>query len=531
MYKVLIVDDEVLLRVGLKTTINWEQAGFTVVAEATNGEQGYEQYKKHEPDVVITDIKMPKRDGIWLVEMIRKENPHIPILVLTCLDEFSSARNALKAGADDYILKSEVEDEELLSLMNGVKKKLDKQNKDKEISQSVSTSKNDIRRVLLNDLVKAEFQIDEALKDRFDVVNMPIENTRFMFASVSVPLDTQNGDTGSARQINKAVINLFANLLDEREIAYLYQIVQNQYHFLLASPTLSVTEMKRIFQTANQGAQQYFDKPLRIVYSGIIEHSGKLNEVHREFISKADVLFYLEEPAFYLENIDNIRFEELNSFELKKKYSQLLMIDSIMKENLEGAQEFIGELYKYFKGKFAHPNSVKLFFTDLVNHLFAHYEQLLKDGSPQIDHEIYHFRIINAASLQEACAIMEQLLVSFIGQMERYVQNNAQLLTKQAVSFIQQNYDKKISLRDVADNVNLSKHYLCNIFKKETGDNVSHYINKLRIEKAKLLLHNRDRKVKEIFEEVGYSNQQYFSKVFKKLTGMTVMEYKDKISP
>ena len=108
MYKVLIVDDEVLLRVGLKTTINWEQAGFTVVAEATNGEQGYEQYKRHEPDVVITDIRMPKKDGLWLVEMIRKENPHIPILVLTCLDEFSYARKALKVGADDYILKSEV---------------------------------------------------------------------------------------------------------------------------------------------------------------------------------------------------------------------------------------------------------------------------------------------------------------------------------------------------------------------------------------------------------------------------------------
>lgn len=528
MYKVLIVDDEVLLRVGLKTTINWEQAGFTVVAEATNGEQGYEQYKRHEPDVVITDIKMPKRDGLWLVEMIRKENAHIPILVLTCLDEFASARNALKAGADDYILKSEVEDEELLSLMNGVKKKLDKQNKDKEISQSVSTSKNDIRRVLFNDLVKAEFRIDESLRNRFDVVNMPIENTRFMFASLSVTEDTPKDDTGE--QIIKAVVNLFVNLLEDREIAYLYQIVQNRYHFLFASPSLAAAEMKRIFQSANQGAQQYFDKPLRIIYSDIVDGSDKLNEMYREFVSKADVLFYIEEHAFYLENINNIHFEELNSFELKKKYSQLLMIDSIMKENLEGAREFVAELYKYFKAKFAYPNSVRLFFTDLVNHLFQHYAQLLQAGPPKTDYEYYHFKIINASSLKEASGIMEQVLISFIEQMEQYVQNNAKLLTKQAVSYIQQNYDKKISLRDVAENVNLSKYYLCNIFKKETGDNVSHYINVLRIEKAKMLLHNKDRKIKEIFEEVGYSNQQYFSKVFKKLTGMTVLEYKDSIT-
>lgn len=528
MYKVLIVDDEVLLRVGLKTTINWEQAGFTVVAEATNGEHGYEQYKRHEPDVVITDIRMPKKDGLWLVEMIRREDPHIPILVLTCHDEFSYARNALKVGADDYILKSEVEDEELLSIMNRVKKKLDKQNKDKEISQSASTSKNDSRRVLFNDLVKAEFHIDENLKERFEVVGVPFEKTRFMFASVSVP-DDSDREAGSTRQINKAVINLFFNLLDDREIAYLYQIAQNRYHFLLSAPQLSLADMKRIFMSANQGAQQYFDKALRIVYTGILDDSAGLNDFYKDFADKAEVLFYIEEPSFYLENVDDIRFEELNAFELKKKYSQLLMIDSIMQENMEGAKEFVGELYRYFKGKFAHPNSVKLFLTELVNHLFHHYAQLI-DGTQQLNHEHYHMKIFNAASLTEACGLMEGLLLKFIEQMQQYVQNNAKLLANQAVSFIQQNYDKKISLKDVAENLNLSKHYLCSVFKKETGDNVSYYINKLRIEKAKLLLHKKDRKSKEIFEEVGYSNQQYFSKVFKKLTGMTVLEYKDKIN-
>ncbi|GMQ62612.1 response regulator [Vallitalea maricola] len=129
MYKVLIIDDEVLVRVGLKTTINWENIGFTVVAEASNGEQGYEQYKKHMPDVIITDIRMPKKDGLWLVEEVRKENADVKILVLTCYDEFSYARKALKVGADDYILKSEVEDEELISIMSKIKNKIEVQNK------------------------------------------------------------------------------------------------------------------------------------------------------------------------------------------------------------------------------------------------------------------------------------------------------------------------------------------------------------------------------------------------------------------
>lgn len=528
MYKVLIVDDEVLLRAGLKTTINWEQAGFTIVAEAANGEQGYEQYKRYEPDVVITDIRMPKKDGLWLVEMIRKEDPHIPILLLTCLDEFSYARNALKAGADDYILKSEVEDEDLISILSKVKKKLDKQNSEKAISQSASISKNDIRRVLFNDLVKANFQISDNLKSRFEVLNMPYQNSRFMFVSVSISSEAEK-DEENAQRVSKVVINLFSNLLEDREIGYLYQTVQNQHHFLLAASSLGETDIKRVFVAANQGAQQYFDKHLRIVYTDVLYDAAELGSLYNDFIGKAEVLFYIDEPAFYMKNVSEIRFEELNAFELKKKYSQMLMIDTIMHENRSGATEFVGELYKYFKNKLAPPNSVKLFLTELINHLFDQYAQLIED-TQNMDYEQYHFKIINAASLSEACGIMENLLLNFIEQMERYVHNNAKLLTSQALSFIQQNYDKKISLKDVAENLNLSKHYLCSIFKKETGDNVSHYINKLRIEKAKMLLHKPDIKCKEIYDEVGYSNQQYFSKVFKKFTGMTVLEYRDRIN-
>lgn len=100
-------------------------------------------------------------------------------------------------------------------------------------------------------------------------------------------------------------------------------------------------------------------------------------------------------------------------------------------------------------------------------------------------------------------------------------------MINQALNYIKYHYMEKISLDDVADEMNISKHYLSSIFKKETGENMSLYINKLRIEKAKQLLLESDIKIKEVFEKVGYSDQQYFSKVFKKITGKTVVEYKE----
>ena len=526
MYKVLIVDDEVLLRAGLKTMIDWEKIGFTVVAEAANGEQGFEQYKKHDPDVVITDIKMPKRDGLWLIDQIRKEDKYVSILVLTCHDEFSYAREALKAGADDYILKSEVEDEEILGIMDKVRKNLDKQNQDRDINQTVSTNKNDLRRALFIDLKKVGFDIDEKLKERCDLIGLPFDDTQFVFASVSIS-DCQDDNESNTRQINQAVINILFNLLEDREIEYIFHHYHNEYHFMLSSAKLSVTEIKRIFISANQGAQQYFDRVLQIVYTDPFGASAQLNDQYKDFTDKTGVLFYLRECAFYLENTNNIHFEELNAFELKKKYSQLLLIDYIIQNNMESAREFMDELYKYFMQKMAHPSSVKLFFSDLVGNLFAHYRQLYEESSQKTRHESYHYQINNALSLKEVCGIMQDLLNSIVEEMRQFVQNNAKMLTNRAIGFIEEHYDQKISLKDVAENLNFSKHYLCSIFKKETGDNMSHYINRLRIEKAKLLL-KKGSKIKEIFEEVGFSNQQYFSKVFKKMTGMTVLEYKDK---
>ena len=120
-----------------------------------------------------------------------------------------------------------------------------------------------------------------------------------------------------------------------------------------------------------------------------------------------------------------------------------------------------------------------------------------------------------------------EFTVKAINEIHNIRYNNPKAIINQAINYIQHHYDEKISLEDVAQKLNLSKHYLCSAFKKVTGENMSLYINKLRIEKAKSLLLESDGRIKEIFEEVGYSNQQYFSKVFKKITGITVMEYKE----
>jgi two-component system, response regulator YesN len=528
MYKVLIVDDEVLVRVGLKTTIDWEANGFTVVAEASNGEQGYEQYKKHMPDVVITDIKMPKKDGLWLVEEVRKDNQHTKILVLTCYDEFSFARKALKVGADDYILKSEVEDEELVAVMQSLKKKLDNYNKSKHVQDKELMSRNDVKRSVFTDMVKSDFHIDSNLSERCGSIEFPFENCIFAFTCISIGDSSQgmNTEPNPLKQTNNAVLNILLDLFAERSVEYIYTQQNNRYVFFLSSQVLCGTEFERMFSSVVNTVKQYFDCSINIVFTNAFTDIKLASAIYKDFTKKAQILFYKKETVFFSSNIDSISFKEPNVFYLKKEHNKRF-IEAIGQEDTVKTDELVREVGRYFEQNNVNPMIVKIFYSNLMGDIFSSYGLFLENDKGFNNHEYYHYQIENSESLQ---AIM-QLLVDFTGKVINQIRHmrhtNSKVLINRAINYIQYHYDEKISLEDVAEQLHLSKHYLCSSFKKATGENMSLYINKLRIEKAKRMLLESDGRIKEIFEEVGYSNQQYFSKVFKKITGMTIMEYKE----
>lgn len=528
MYKVLIIDDEVLVRVGLKTTIDWEEIGFTVVAEASNGEQGYEQYKKHIPDVIITDIKMPKKDGLWLIEEIRKENQEAKILVLTCFDEFSYVRKALKAGANDYILKSEVEDEELRAVMESIKNKIDKRNKITKIQNKAKTNRNAIKRSLLNDMIKADFNFDDKIIERCAGEGFSITNTKFAFANIAMSEESIENisEKKSLRRINNAIVHIIIDQLVDKDIEYIYNNFMKKYMFLMSSPLLDIAQLKRIFTSVSNAAKQYFDIPLNIVYTNPFDDIKKVPIIYNDCVEKAQILFYNNEKSSFIVNTEDISFENANVFDLKKKYNKIFN-EYIGQENFDNTEKLIYEVSDYFNKNNINPRIVKIFYSNLIGDIFHSYKQFF-EGSEEIkNYEYYHYKIVNSENLRSIVNLLLDFTGKVIAEIGIVKYSSSKLITSRALNFIDNNYDQKISLEDVAAELNLSKHYLCNIFKKEKGETMSLYINKLRIEKAKKMLLKTDLKIKEIFEEVGYSNQQYFSKVFKKITGMTIMEYRE----
>ncbi len=524
MYKVLIVDDEVLVRVGLKTTIQWEEMGFIIASEASNGEQGYENYVKYKPDVIITDIKMPKQDGLWLVERIREEDQEAIILVLTCYDEFSYARKALKVGADDYILKTEIEDEELIKLMVNIKEKLDAQYKAKAHKENQPNIQ-DLTRSIFSDLMKQGFQIDESLHNALGNLNFPAQRSQYAFMSISIVHPNQkNKDTD---KINHAVMNIIFGQFHEKSVTYMEGQQGSSYLIFLAREELTFADIKRIFYAAANGAMQYFDIFLNAVCSPVFVSLGEAQVVYQDYAEKAQILFYQNSYHVIMETGD-IKFSEPSVLELKKAYHGNFM-EAIGHEMMKTVNELLEEQGQFFEHNKVSPMIVRIFYSNMVGDLFGGYGIYMTNRELFDTHKVYHYQMENTDTLEQIHTLLITLCSNLIHEIEAMRFINSKYLIHQAENFIEYHYMDKISLDDVARELNISKHYLCSVFKKETGENMSLYINRLRIEKAKQMLLESDIKIKEIFEKIGYSDQQYFSKVFKKITGMTVIEYKERL--
>lgn len=474
---------------------------------------------------MITDIKMPKRDGLWLIEEIRKDNQDIKILVLTCYDEFAFARKALKLGADDYILKSEVEDEELVNVMKGIKQKIDALRRTKNIQLRAESNRNERKRSLLNDLIKSDFHLDEQMMARCSELEFTICGAKLAWVMIGLGASPEEHAPEISEMKQNAILHLILDQFHEKSLAYLYNHVRTNYLFLISAPEITGDGMRKLFELVGKAARQYFDLPLQIIYTDPFGDPGEMPERYNDFIEKTELLFYPGPRDGFLKNTQEISFKDDNVFLLKERYSPAL-IEGIGQGDPAALQELNFELENYFKANMINPMTVKVFYSTLAGDVFTSYGQFFAQNDDFPKYEEYHYRLVNAERLAKVSEIFLAFAVKVMDELKQA--REGELIVNKAINYIENNYARQISLDDIAAELNVSKYYLCNLFKEKTGETTSAYINKLRIEKVKKLLLKGDCGIKEIFEEVGFANQYYLSKVFKKITGMTISEYKQR---
>lgn len=497
MYKVLVVDDEVPIRQWLEFCIK-KLGEYEVVGTGANGAEGYSLFRKTNPDIVITDIRMPGMDGLEMIEMIQEINPAVYVLVLTSHEEFSYARRAIQAGIKDYILKTEISEESLKKILEKGTQTLEgyqKQESEVQVTEMVERDK------YLRSLVLSERngEIGQAQLRQYGV--------DFLSHSYVV-LDVKSAEKGkrfgleeteSMERIHKIYVDMEHTVL----------IIVFDKQSSVSSSRQEEVCMELCSKILNQG-------DFCIGISGIWDSPYKIGSALRQaYESSFQGFYHKKQKVFKAEQNVKQKPEKGENYKIRfskellnQNYEKVVQIKENMKEAIKAETPLdvnaVKELYIFFMVTLLH---------------------FVKE-----DVEKLEIRIQDLRKKTEECENIEKLnvLIDTVFDDSLKVKGNQELsyAVRTAIAYMEENYSEQLTLSEVAGYVALSAEYLSRIFKEETGIKFVVYLNNIRLKHALQLLESTNLKVYEIAEQVGYSNLSYFSTVFKKNFGQNPFEYK-----
>lgn len=513
IYKVLIADDEPIMRKAMQTLIDWDAIGCQLVFVASSG-QGVMEYLQNEtPDIVILDIKMPGTSGIEIARYIYEEKLPIKVILLTAYADFSYAQHAVKYDVVDYVIKSGALDE----LVVAIKKAKT------AIQESELKKRDKYQNILKENFFKAVFDSSLYLPEEI------IERAKRI---------------GIVPKKDWIVMVIHFSLRENKQKEYTYQ---NVLQFLTMSfeqqmvygMPMKKDEMVVVLSVEKEETEKsMYDKCIQIVemveqfmkmdvYIGISSCSTGLPNLKKAF---DEAKYAVEEGSFYETRKINY-YQEIQ----KDRQESLTVIDSYLKDLYfymkKGMQEeALGVFYQIlesFKNSGCTTNAILdigIEIQSICKKLLSEYDKFLYDIVPyerNISQRIYQCR-----HASEYIEIMTTIISNTVQYINVAV-SKKNVLIYEAEKFIDENFQNGITVSEVARSVGVSLSYLSRIYKEVTGSTLINLINLKKIEKAKDYLRNTDMKIYEIAEILGFENTTYFSYFFKKNTGMSPKEYKE----
>ncbi len=510
MLKVMIADDERIIRYGIISMVHWEKLGLELVGEASEGEEGYKLFLEKRPDIVITDLKMPGLDGIELVRKIKETDGNVKFVILSGYEDFSYAKEAIHLGVSEYLLKSDLMPEDIERILKKIIREIEESGtvgKKKE-----TETQTDVPR-LMEELCQGACVLPKAFPEEL------AEACRKGYCCLCIgAMEAEKKNAGLSRNMIKEQIK---KLVPKFQI-YLFQCgnylgavvfyeIEEETQ-LNAALEHCIMEMERWGMILTIGksshekrlelAHEMFEKALISYDQRAFYGYGKVIKVSRKAAAgQSQQFFYpvsdLEKLVDYDRKEEMLQFLESNFEILKRRKNReelkfvsielLLILNKIAAKvkDVEAAFQWKKDVYdQYFKLELA--DDMKLWFMERFTELLQCQREL------------------------------DEKSVDVVEYIEKYVKEN---------------YDKKLSLQELSEAVNLNKNYVSQLFKKKTGKNIGSYITGVKIERAKELMKNTKLKVNVIAEKVGYEDERYFYKVFKSYTGITTTEYMKRIRP
>ena len=527
MYKVFLVDDEIVIREGIRNSFPWEENGFTLVGEAPDGELALQTMQDVKPDILITDIRMPFMDGMQLCEAVSHTMPWVQIVILSGYDDFTYAQQAISLGVKEYLLKP-VSAQELLEVLQRIAGRIREERRAQadllRIQRQLATSSAFLRETLLGEAlsgVRGEEGV-QALLERARALNLSLSAKRYLVI-LACP---RGGEEG--RTLAQSAVYRLAD--SSGEAVYACEAQGGAFALIVLGESDEALE-ERAYGFARAALYEVERATGASAHMCIGEAVDSLADLPRSHQSAQRVRRAMELSA----DAEKRRIMGVRDMDDLPPAAPAINLDvSPLSERLRYANR--EDVEGILKDYIASMGSAAIHSVMMVNFLYVEIlmaaSRIIKEsgGEPRnvIDAKLWEDNLFSAAPEPEGVIpLAREVLEKAIAYREERSATRYNAVINKARAYLAHEYQNSgITLNDVSRHVCMSNSHFCTIFSQEMGVTFTEYLTQLRMDKAKELLRTTQQRSSDIAYAVGYNDPHYFSYLFKKHTGMTPRDFR-----
>lgn len=534
--KVFLVEDEMVIRRGIKNSIDWEKEGYIFCGEASDGELAYPMIIKEKPDILITDIRMPFMDGLELCKLVKEELPNIKILILSGYDEFDYAKEAIRLGVTEYLLKP-ISSGKLLEALNGVSESIRREKEDKDLvrkyMEEMRENTEHEKQKFFEQMIAGNLSMADALETG-KKYEMNLSAGMYNLLLFRFTLGEENRKSGELLGEAEYAIK---KLTERLEYVFEFQRDVEGWAFLLMAD--NEEQMSERVKELSKDLEEIMKNYSTIAYfGGIGQPVARLRELEESFREAERALaarFTMElnriisvEDIRMAQNVDTLDDIEITSFgEIEKTRT---MLEKFLNN---GAEDEIDEFVDVYINELPEENLKSVLMRQYI--IMDAYIVMMSfcekiegiEGEMQAQSEELKNSMKTIQTLEEIKNYIRMLLKKIIGVRDTISGRRYSDIIEIAKDQIRKTYmSDEISLNTIAAEVGMSPSYFSSIFSKEMGKTFVEYLTEIRMDRAKELLMCSSMKTSEIGYEVGYKDPHYFSYIFKETQNCTPKEFR-----
>ena len=542
MLKIFLAEDEVVVRETIKRMIPWEELGFELVGEAADGEMALPLLIRQQPDLLITDIKMPFMDGLTLARLAKKEIPGLKVVILSGYDDFNYAKQAIGIGVEDYLLKP-ITKNALIERLSEIRSRYEHEKTQKEyyekFQREMQAYEKNNSRDFFEALVGGSMDMMEVYK-RAEKLGLDI-----VAEAYNVLIFTMNCDEDFFGQRDEyssweaESLELLENFFAGHSSAMLFRsnifsygvLLKGQRETIEENTRACVDEIRKIL-SRQDGRREWF-----LAVGQSVERLSQIQKSYhtasrafsQRYLYDENILYYdemetMEHPGGQAETEDNAYLQKVDVNALNPAILQKFLSNGLQEET----ENFVKD---YFYAIGQEPMESLVFRNYVILNVRFSVISFIKglgcDTNEMESADTEEVLAESGKNMESAIAYAKKMISQAIEIRDQNSGNKNRSILKTAVDFIDSHYmDEEISLNTVANVANVSSNHFSALFSQNMGQTFIEYLTTLRMNKAKELLRCTGMRSSEIAGEIGYKDAHYFSYLFKKTQGMTPSDYR-----